>query len=84
MASDVFSIQRGGLVTMNGTALRSAFAVADAHVRIIGSRKALLRARDVGMEAAGGAALALWRITPPLRLADSADELRKLAASCAR
>ena len=83
IASADLAVQPDGTVTMGGTPLRPGFVVTDARVRVDGSRVALLRASDVGIEGAGGAALALWRVDPPVRLKGSVAEVRALGSACA-
>ena len=69
LATDTFALRPDGVVTSMGVPLRPDFVVADARVGIVGSRIALLRAGDVAKtDATRGSALALWRVTPPLRL----------------
>ncbi len=83
LATDAFGIRRDGVVTRAGNPLRPGYVVTDARVEIAGSRVALLRARDVGIVSAReGSALALWRVTPPLRLVQPAQALSP-AAACA-
>ncbi len=69
LATEPFGIRRDGVVTQAGKPLSPGYVVTDARVAIVGSRVAVLRARDVGIaDARKGSALALWRVQPPLRL----------------
>lgn len=84
LATDSFDIRADGVVTSAGSPLTPAYVVTDARVGIAGSRVALLRARAVGVAGARqGSALALWRVTPPLRLTRPAQALAASAACAA-
>ena len=81
LSTDAFAVRRDGVVTRAGTPIRSGYVVTDARVGIVGSRVALLRARDVGLaDAREGSALALWRAASPLRLARPLQALSPSAA----
>ena len=81
LSTDAFAVRRDGVVTRAGTPIRSGYVVTDARVGIVGSRVALLRARDVGLaDAREGSALALWRAASPLRLARPSQALSPSAA----
>ena len=81
LSTDAFAVRRDGVVTRAGTPIRSGYVVTDARVGIVGSRVALLRARDVGLaDAREGSALALWRAASPLRLAQPSQALSPSAA----
>jgi hypothetical protein len=81
LGTDTFALRPDGVVTSEGVPLRPESVVADARVDIVGSREALLYAREVGVsDAATGSALALWRVTPPLRLRNPTVALAPSAA----
>ncbi len=80
LATDELGVQPDGVVTSAGRPLRPDYVVTDARVEIDGSRLALLRARDVGIDAREGSALALWRVEPPLTLVRPAQVLAPTAA----
>lgn len=83
LATDAFAIRQDGVVARAGDPLRPGYVVTDARVGIAGTRLALLRASDVGIAGAReGSALALWRVSPPLRLVRPAQALSP-AAACA-
>ena len=87
LLSDALEVRPDGVIAKNGAPLRPRFVIADARLEFAGRRVAALRASDL-MPAAGdaGYALALWRVTPPLRLAKPAQvldptQLRRLACT---
>ncbi len=69
LASDFFSIGEECVVTSEGIRLRSQYVVTQADVGVVGTPIARLSTSDVSnANISKEAALALWRVEPPLRL----------------
>jgi hypothetical protein len=74
LASVQFSLRQDGLVTANGSALRSEYAVTDGRLQVVGARVASLAAQAVTAGPETGN-LTLWRLHGPLRIVRPAEVL---------
>jgi hypothetical protein len=79
VASETFTLSSGGVVRSRGAALQPGLVVADARVQIVGTKIASLTGRDLSFtDGPRDDALALWRVSAPLRLADPSQLLDRV------